>query len=155
MAGWRGWNLRRRTSRVPTCHPAKRHVARGLCGTCYRKDASRPRAVCHPNLASVSRGLCATCLGSVYYFSRQYGVTKPQLVAMCDAQFGACEICGGSTKRGLGLVPDHDHKTGKLRAMLCDRCNTGLGLFRDDPMILAGALAYLERHAVLGVATNG
>ena len=54
-----------------------------------------------------------------------------------------CVICGDETK----LVIDHDHKTGKVRGMLCNHCNRGLGHFRDDPTLLEFAAQYLYASA--------
>ena len=54
-----------------------------------------------------------------------------------------CVICGSVEK----LVVDHDHKTGKIRGMLCNHCNRGLGHFRDDPMLLEFAAQYLYANA--------
>ena len=50
-----------------------------------------------------------------------------------------CVICGSNEK----LVIDHDHKTEKVRGMLCNHCNRGLGHFRDDPLLLEFAAQYL------------
>ena len=50
-----------------------------------------------------------------------------------------CVICGDGGK----LVVDHDHVTGKIRGMLCNHCNRGLGHFRDDPTLLEFAAQYL------------
>jgi len=44
-------------------------------------------------------------------------------------------------------VSDHCHRTGISREWLCRKCNTGLGMFRDNPAILERAIAYLRRHA--------
>jgi esterase/lipase superfamily enzyme len=54
-----------------------------------------------------------------------------------------CVICGDETK----LVVDHDHVTGKIRGMLCNHCNRGLGHFRDDPTLLEFAAQYLYASA--------
>lgn len=57
---------------------------------------------------------------------------------------GACDICGDdSLKRALAV--DHCHATGKFRGLLCSTCNTGLGHFKDSPVLLAEAIAYLAR----------
>ena len=54
-----------------------------------------------------------------------------------------CVICGSEEK----LVVDHDHKSGKIRGMLCNHCNRGLGHFRDDPTLLEFAAQYLYASA--------
>ena len=54
-----------------------------------------------------------------------------------------CVICGVQES----LVVDHDHKTGKIRGMLCNHCNRGLGHFRDDPTLLEFAAQYLFANA--------
>jgi len=50
-----------------------------------------------------------------------------------------CTICGANSD----LVVDHNHRTNKIRGMLCNRCNQGLGQFKDDPMLLEMARIYL------------
>ena len=51
----------------------------------------------------------------------------------------SCTICGSEEK----LVVDHDHKTNKIRGLLCNHCNRGLGHFKDDPDLLEYARIYL------------
>jgi hypothetical protein len=51
-----------------------------------------------------------------------------------------CLICNSDEK----LVVDHDHETGKIRGMLCNHCNRGLGHFRDNPELLEKAKDYLK-----------
>ena len=51
-----------------------------------------------------------------------------------------CVICGNNEK----LVVDHDHKTGKVRGILCNNCNTGLGMLQDNPKLLLRAISYLK-----------
>lgn len=63
-------------------------------------------------------------------------------------QNGKCAICScelGSS-RYTKPAADHDHKTGKLRGILCTQCNTALGLMKDSPYRLESAIRYLEEH---------
>ena len=66
-----------------------------------------------------------------------------------ELQEGVCALClkPETSKRDDGseqlLAVDHDHATGRIRGLLCQRCNTGLGLFRDDPEALERAAEYV------------
>ena len=74
-----------------------------------------------------------------------YGITTDEYDAMLVAQSGLCAICRRSSD--LTLHVDHCHKTGRVRQLLCQRCNPALGLFDDDPELLIAAALYLERWA--------
>ena len=52
-----------------------------------------------------------------------------------------CAICG---KEEVKLVIDHNHKTKKIRGLLCEKCNTGLGFFYDNPELFKKAEEYLK-----------
>jgi hypothetical protein len=65
---------------------------------------------------------------------------------MLEKGQGKCWICGGDEPVGRALAVDHDHRTGKVRGLLCTRCNSGLGFFRDDPTLLTAALKYMEPY---------
>lgn len=58
-----------------------------------------------------------------------------------DVLLDSCQICGSADK----LCWDHDHNTGEFRGTLCGTCNTGIGMFKDDPELLKNAIAYLMR----------
>jgi hypothetical protein len=78
---------------------------------------------------------------------RKYGVTHDQYLVLLEAQGGVCAICGNSEqKRQLAI--DHDHETGEIRGLLCDRCNPMLGYAQDDIAVLEAAIAYLKKHAI-------
>lgn len=78
-----------------------------------------------------------------------YGITPAEYDSMFVAQQGRCAICGSdnSGADGRRMFVDHDHVTGAVRALLCACCNTGLGMFADDPDRLLAAAAYLLARA--------
>lgn len=57
---------------------------------------------------------------------------------------GSCWICGQPEPTNRYLCVDHDHKTGRVRGLLCHNCNVVLGLMNDDPAKLAAASEYLR-----------
>jgi len=73
-----------------------------------------------------------------------YGITVEQYDDILKSQNGGCKICGKQCKSGRKLAVDHDHKTKKVRGILCMNCNKGIGHFLDDPILLKKALTYLE-----------
>jgi hypothetical protein len=76
----------------------------------------------------------------------KWGLDPDEVEASFLAHDDKCDICGGEQtyKNKTRLAMDHDHKTGKLRGWLCDRCNNGLGHFEDDIERMKKAIAYLE-----------
>lgn len=70
-----------------------------------------------------------------------YNISPEGLQQLVDEQRGRCAIC----RRKQKLHVDHDHKTGKVRGLLCRSCNVGLGQFSDDPKRLEAAIKYLRR----------
>jgi Recombination endonuclease VII len=59
---------------------------------------------------------------------------------MISAQGGLCAAC----KKNPATQVDHDHKTGKVRGILCLNCNAALGALKDDPRLVWEAIDYLE-----------
>jgi hypothetical protein len=76
---------------------------------------------------------------------RKYGITKEQFYDLLSKQGDCCAICGSSEPVGSSSQwkVDHDHVTGKVRGLLCNTCNVGLGMFRDDSELLKTASKYL------------
>jgi hypothetical protein len=75
---------------------------------------------------------------------RLYGLSEAQYRRLLQAQKGACAICKRPPRR-RALCVDHCRVTKQVRGLLCNNCNTGLGLFGDDPARLRAAAAYLSR----------
>ena len=63
---------------------------------------------------------------------------------MLDRQGGVCAICKKKPDEGKPLCVDHCHVTGKVRGLLCHKCNMVLAFGNDDPDILRAAIAYLQ-----------
>lgn len=84
------------------------------------------------------------------YYKRVYGLSLKEYLEMAEKQHFVCAICGkenfamGANHTG-GLLVDHDHRTGKVRGLLCHNCNRALGLFHDDVSTISSAIKYLER----------
>lgn len=66
--------------------------------------------------------------------------------ALVRMQGNKCAICEKPPTQGKRLNIDHDHSTGKIRALLCMECNMGLGRFHDDINVLGKAIVYLTVH---------
>jgi hypothetical protein len=76
--------------------------------------------------------------------ARIYGLSAAQYRRLLKKQKGLCAICKRPPRR-RALCVDHCPVTKQVRRLLCDNCNTGLGLFGDDPARLRAAAAYLSR----------
>ncbi len=83
-----------------------------------------------------------------YKLKKKYGLTVEQYDKMLSKQKGRCGICSIHAKKlSRRLCVDHDHKTGKVRELLCVNCNSVIGKAGDDPKILKRAVVYLGRHS--------
>lgn len=82
---------------------------------------------------------------------RNYGITVEYYDALDKQQAGKCAICGGVNKNGKRLAVDHEHKTGKVRGLLCLPCNLLLGNAEERVPVLVNAIEYLEKHALRDV----
>lgn len=77
---------------------------------------------------------------------QRYGLTLQDFESLLTSQFQGCAICRVEKPPHLRhrYSVDHDHRTGAVRGILCQRCNVGLGLFSDSPEMLRAAAEYLE-----------
>lgn len=75
---------------------------------------------------------------------RLYGLEGPEFEKMLQEQDHNCNICGIKMVRPY---IDHDHKTGKVRALLCHHCNSLIGLAKEDETILLSAIDYLKKYS--------
>lgn len=86
---------------------------------------------------------------------RKYGLTQEQFREMLQAQGGLCAICRQpetrlhpKTHAPHALAVDHCHEKGHVRGLLCWRCNTSIGKFEHDPVLLERAAAFCRGEIV-------
>jgi len=152
---------------IPTCHPEKKHNARGLCSYCYKKwlyansDKARRSAIRssqrsykknRDEVLMKQRERYANNSNSAsnayaYRIARKFGITYQDYMDMLEKQNNKCAICETdmSIKK---LVIDHDHKTGKIRGLLCNPCNTAIGSLGDSLKNINNAAKFLKACGV-------
>lgn len=106
------------------------------CTTCHRAKTAERKDAAHGQ-----------------YVERMYGITAEEYKILYEAQGGRCAICRRATGATRRLAVDHDHKTGRVRGLLCKPCNRyGLGMFaRDNPEIFDRAANYLRNPPAFDV----
>ena len=80
------------------------------------------------------------------YLERTYDITYKDYQLLSEEQGGTCAICNCKCDTGKRLAVDHCHTTGKVRGLLCARCNRGLGNFDDDLDRLQASVLYLKKY---------
>lgn len=115
------------------------------CG-CYSREVSRQRLTKHGSANPGAPGYRAYIRR--IHEQQKYGLTPEAKQRLLFRQHDACAICGYEFGQKLGDYHiDHCHDTGAVRGILCDRCNRGLGFFRDSPDFLQQAAKYLRSSA--------
>ena len=133
--------------------------------TCRGCGKEQPRN--HFMAKKISKGVryrgpdCKTCRAEVRrenyspdynangMLKKNYGITLADYDAMVEKQGGKCAICESTKPKtpGVRFAVDHDHKTGKVRGLLCGPCNAGIGKLGDDIALLTAAIEYLRDHS--------
>ena len=78
-----------------------------------------------------------------FRLKKNYGIGIEDYEKMYSEQGGRCAICEHLEPV---LAVDHDHRTGKVRQLLCGKCNAGIGMLKDSLDVVLSAAAYLEKH---------
>lgn len=85
------------------------------------------------------------------HLKKEFNLTLEDYTKMLNAQFGKCKICGidkVDNRQHKHFHIDHNHNTGKIRGLLCSKCNTLLGASKDNIDILKNAIKYLEENNI-------
>lgn len=78
------------------------------------------------------------------HLKHSYGITLEQHKQMYIRQNGCCAICNMPVEYSK-IHTDHDHKTDKVRGLLCHNCNAGIGMLKENINILRNAISYLGK----------
>lgn len=125
------------------------------CYKCKRRKSIKHFNYRQNNQRSKLCNLCSSKYWKQYYIKtkehhkdgyriRVYGIDSKQVETLRLQQFNLCAIC---RQQFDTINIDHDHKTSKVRGLLCSNCNRGLGMFKDDIKLLKFARIYLVKHA--------
>ena len=110
------------------------------CRTCYnayqKAYKRRNKKKCYTFVASAT-------------LKRKYGISLSQYDELFEAQNGLCAICC-KTQKKKRLAVDHNHETGEIRGLLCDKCNRAIGLLGDSIGNLTRAIDYLHTRGSYG-----
>jgi hypothetical protein len=125
-----------------TLREAEKGVVTGSCGCAHREAmAARRKYVDAPCKSAKWR--------KEMWLRRAYGIDMQIWDQMLIAQSGLCSICGDQFENKGHKRPfvDHSHVSGIVRGLLCQNCNTGIGHFHDDEVLMRRAIEYLDAAA--------
>lgn len=108
------------------------------CLSCIKSGQER-RYIKYQQIPNYSRDV---------HLKSRYGITSKDFNALFLLQNKCCAICTTQVISKRGFVVDHDHSTNKIRGILCDSCNKGLGSFLDNEEILSNAIKYLKKSRI-------
>lgn len=120
---------------------------------CFDKRINRKSGVqsaCRKCRASYPKNACPKRIRE-YDLLKTYGISTKDFEELLLSQNNCCAICNINqdelkNNKKKFLCVDHCHTTGKIRGLLCDNCNRGIGLLGDDLDTLESAVAYLARY---------
>lgn len=78
----------------------------------------------------------------------RYGLTAEDYERLLEKNDGCCHICMTRPTEGSVLDVDHCHATGRVRGLLCQKCNKAIGLFADDPIVIEKAAHYVRAQVM-------
>ena len=131
------YQMSKNLPQTPTCHPDRKHYAKGLCASCYNKVKSYKLSEAAERHKKDKR------------LQKTYGIDLEILEDFLESIGFKCMICkkpiiaDGKTTKNKACI-DHDHITGKIRGLLCFNCNMGIGYLKDNPIFLFSAAKYLQ-----------
>ena len=129
-------------------HDGTRYVSGGGCVECC-KTLSRTRWAADPlKWREAKRATYDPSIRRDYQLRKCYGITLAQYRDRLAEQGGVCAICNTPEVTAPNVFHvDHNHVTGAVRKLLCQKCNVAIGLLDDDPERMEKAAAYIREHS--------
>lgn len=91
-----------------------------------------------------NKSACKSCMRNSHLL-KTYNITQQEYEQLLTKQNNKCACCGVEQEQaGFSLRVDHSHTTGKIRGLLCSKCNTGIGMFNDSIELLSKVIEYLN-----------
>jgi len=116
----------------------RKELKRGRFYTCYCKECRNNYSRSKYNSSETRR---------LFLVNRNFGLDKEDYEDLYRKSNGSCAICNVKEEElSQRLSIDHNHITGQVRGLLCSKCNSGLGLLKDNIDILNNAIKYLEKY---------
>lgn len=121
----------------------------------YDRLASKPwprrcsrccRTLTKEQFGNVTQKRCRDCNRDERW-ARKFGISRGDYFTLLASQGGRCAICRtgkSGSSQAYTLSVDHCHRTGKVRGLLCFRCNMGIGYLKDNQETLQAAIEYLK-----------
>jgi Autographiviridae endonuclease VII len=126
------------------------------CKVCVRKRRMSPKYreydLAYNKKYAIENAEHVTYRTRNHNIKKLYGLTQEQFIILSASQQDCCKICKihVSKTRYPNLCVDHDHTTGKIRGLLCDNCNRGIGLMGDTLENLESAVIYFRSSRSVG-----
>jgi hypothetical protein len=153
--------LHKNNPRKAKCHPDKPHYGKDLCWSCYYKlkysknpEYNRKKRIINKRWRDNNWTAEHALVKKLGRIKRVYNLSEEAYNNLYNIQNGKCAICDTPGKslydpgrqHNLKLFIDHCHKTSLVRGLLCNSCNSAIGLLRERIDLFYKAAAYIELY---------
>lgn len=83
------------------------------------------------------------------HIKRKFGLSIEEYESILNSQNKVCAVCQEKCHTGYNLAVDHNHKTGKIRGLLCKNCNTAIGLLKENIQVIENVIIYLSFYEMI------
>lgn len=139
-------------SKIPSCHPDRRHKAMGLCEGCYKRHRMKTDPVYAEKVRIYDKKRSEKRRKDPKYkmnlrnrmLKSNYNIDLNDYDKLLEKQDNKCAICEQRriTKKNKNLHVDHDHSTGEIRGLLCIKCNLYMGEIDKNINVLYNLIKY-------------